>query len=73
MNIATTTDTQIEQEIRAAFTALGRELATPEAFGGKKWQANSQYGCCLSEHATQAEAGQAAVDYYRERMNLIRQ
>ena len=65
--------TNITQEIRDAFAALGTELATPEVFGGKRWQANSQYGYCLSEHHTQVEAEQAVIDYYSERMNLIRQ
>lgn len=65
--------TTIETEIRAAYAALRTELATPGLFGSPKWNANSQYGYCLSEHDSKSEAEQAALNYYAERMNLIRQ
>lgn len=63
----------VEQEIRDAYAALGTLLASASAFGATTWEANSQYGYTLSLHATQVEAEQAAINHYRERMNLIRQ
>lgn len=64
----------IEQEIRDAYRALGNELATVTSFSnGNNWDANSQYGYCLSTHPTKQEAETAAITYYSERMNLIRQ
>jgi hypothetical protein len=63
----------IETEIRAAYAALGTQLATPGLFGSPKWNANSQYGYYQSEHESKEEAEQVALDYYAERMNLIRQ
>lgn len=63
----------IEKEIRDNYQRLGTVLAEPAAFGAPTWYANSQYGYTLSDHDTRAEAEAAAIAYYRERMNLIRQ
>lgn len=64
---------EVEQEIRDCFSRMGVDLASPQIFGSNKWIANSQYGYQLSEHTTRTEAERAAIEYYAERMNLIRQ
>lgn len=65
--------TNVEREIRDCYKRMNHELATREGFGSSQWSANSQYGVTLSLHETQELAEQAALDYYSERMNLIRQ
>lgn len=63
----------IEKEIRDNYQRLGTMLAEPAPFGAPTWCASSQYGYTLSDHNTKEEAEAAAIAYYRERMNLIRQ
>lgn len=62
----------IETKIRETFARHGIPLAELGMFGAY-WNALSQYGYTLSEHDSKAKAEQAVIDYYSNRMHLIRQ
>lgn len=59
-----------EKEIREMFEKHNMPLVEQ---AGAVWQANSQYGSCHSMHCTKEEAEEAAIAYYLDHMNLIRQ
>lgn len=62
----------IEKEIHEAYKRFDRDLVEFASYGVEEWYASSRCGFTLSSHATKEEAETAVIEYYRERMNLIR-
>jgi hypothetical protein len=65
----------IEQEIRDEFERMNNQpLVQLEIFSKEKYQALSQYGYCLEKGFDSAlDAEKYTIEYYKTRMNFIRQ
>jgi len=65
----------IEYEIRECYNKMNQKLSSPSLFSnGKYFDALSQYGYCLQDgFSSELDAEQFVINYYRDRMNLIRQ